>query len=444
MLIFSRFSKTKKPKVRIFSVLLFSLAIVLVFAYSNKYVISALILLLTVSLLLKAKNNTYMLILFGIIGYVNFSLVFGDILAISTTLGYETFVWQNEVRNSTYWLIGAKSLVIMLSTINVFVDLIKPEHTHACSIPVKDNPIIFYGGYFLLWLIFLFFSYSSSAGTSYESNTNTLYEYCLVIAPIVWLYSNNSKKKKLLISVFIISYCFKSLLHGDRSSMIPMALFLFFIWFAKLKLKLWHILVLSIVGIFVSNLISVYRVNSALSFSGLIEAYKAKYFNTLFVSDTVSQSYYTSVVTQMTANDIGSGARYFGDFLLGLILGGSFGNANVYEIVLLHYTHRYGGFFYSWPYFWFGYIGVFIFSFILGFILLKVFNSKNSYGFILKMIIVIFAFRWYLYSCFDLFRGVIFVSSLFYFVTFVFDELLCKGTKINNKYNLFKTNGCTR
>lgn len=424
---------------RFFKFLWFIGALFLDFYFPNKYILSGIIIFFSVTLIKRVRKNSYLLILFGIIAYINFSTIVSEVLAWTTSLGEETLGWQNDIRESPYWLCGVQSLIILLATLNLYVD------EKMAAIPVKDyslkienNPILFYFGYLLLWIIMLFFGYSSAAGSEYVSDTSSLYEYSLVICPIVWLYSNNDPVKKKILLVYCLAYCIKSMLHGDRSSMVPMGVFIYFLYFANYKLRIKYVVIFAVVGVLISNIISVYRIFSFISISDLSGEYIQKYGANMFTSDTVSQSYYTSVVTQLTHDKVENTFIYFFDFLLSIVFGGSYGEADVNKVVLKFYTEKFGGFYYSWPYFWFGSIGVFLASCILGKVLRTAFTRVSSYTNVLKMIMVIFSFRWYLYTCFDFFRGVLFVTSVFYF-TFYFANNGLRTKSINKNERNTKT-----
>lgn len=409
-------------------------AIITSFLFPNKYILSFWILFLSVCMLLKAKDNSYLLILFGIIAYVNFSLVISEILGLATALTNDTLSWQNSIRFSEYWLTGAQSLVIMLSVINIFFDKKFVELTvNGFEFELKDNSIIFYVGYVAIILIWAFLGYASEAGTNYLSDTSALYEYCLVIVPILWLYSGNRMIRKVLLSIFIVLYCGKSMLHGDRSSMLPMLIFFYFMCFDRVKIDIKKIIILAIGGILISNIISVYRTLETQEISSISTNLIAKYGTSFFTSDTVSQSYYTSVVVQLTHDKVNNSFLMFFDFVIGVFLGGNYGNADISTIVSSYYINKYGGLYYSWFYFWFGYVGVFGGSLALGAIIRKIFMKNKAYFNVLKLIVIIFSLRWYVYTPFVFFRSVLFVFSSLYFVCWIFDSVCRRGAIIKGE-----------
>lgn len=404
------------------------------FLFANKYIISFWILILSLKMLIKARNNSYLIILFGIISYVNISVVVSEIIGLATALTINTLSWQNNIRSSDKWLLGAKSLIIMLSVLNNFfdTDFFTLTKKKEFKIELKDNSIIFYTGYVIVLIIWLFFGYASSIGSNYSSDTSTLYEYCLIIVPILWLYSGDQIRKKVLIAIFILLYSGKSMLHGDRSSMLPMIIFSYFIFFTNVKLSIRSIIILAIFGIIISNIISVYRTLGTLEVSSITSNLITQYGPSFLTSDTVSQSYYTSVVVQLSYYQVENKIIYFIDFIIGIIFGGSYGKADVSKIVSTLYTNKYGGFYYSWFYFWFGNFGVFWGSIVLGYILRIIYIKNSSYLNILKVIVIIFSIRWYVYTPFVFFRSVLFVYSVLYFLCWVFN-LISKYSLKNRK-----------
>jgi hypothetical protein len=204
----------------------------------------------------------------------------------------------------------------------------------------------------------------------------------------------------------------------------------------KIKLNLNKIAIYGIFGILASNAVSVYR--DSYSFQNFTTNYIEKYANSLMSSDTASMSYYTSITIIKVADLIGNGFIYFGDFVVGLFLGGGFGNANVNEFVLNFAMHKNGGLFYSWFYFWFGFIGVFLGSAILAIIIRKFYGNSGLYFEMSRIALLVMSFRWYLYTPFTLFRSVLIVFGGIYFLCKFADKLMKGSVNLvaaGDKYN---------
>lgn len=377
------------------------------------------LLLGTFYLVYKSRKNSQLLIFSGLITYVNISVCFGDILQLQNTLGFESLSWQMTLRNSEYNVLAAKSLVLVVAIINIFLNTLFIEKvSESVDIEKKDNQYIFFGG-FLILMIFWFFGYGGSMGNTYESNTRTIYEYSIIIFIVVWFYSGSSKFKEYLLYGFVVLYVVQSLIRGDRSSAFPMIIALFILKNFKINLK--TLILLAVMGITASNAISAYRLSFSLS--NFIDVFTSKYGISSLLSDTVSQSYYTGISIIFSGNYVMDSSKYFLNFLGGIIFGGSFENADVGAISYSYSMNKGGGFFFSWFYFWFGILGVFIGSIILGMILRMFFSSKNNYMKLYTVCLIAMTLRWYLYTPFVLFRTVIFMFSLLLIFCFCIDKL---------------------
>lgn len=414
----------------IFSVIIWCAVVILDNSqYSLKY-LGILLIIISVYLVYKVRFNSELLILFGLIAYINFSVALGDLLQIGQVLGESSLSWQMEVRLSKYNVLGAKSLLLVMSILNLFVNRIylsrlKPKASS--PLKKKDNKYIFFVGYFVL-LVFWLFGYSDSMGDTYHSNTRTIYEYSILIFLVVWFYSGSSKIKKYLLYSFAVIYILQALVRGDRSSAFPMVLALVLIQNYKINLRTLILLALS--GILASNIISAYRI--AFSISELKAIFFDKYGMTAFLSDTVSQSYYTGISILNTRDLIPSTMGYFIDFLGGIILGGSFNNADVGAISYNYLLNKGGGFFFSWFYFWFGFLGVIMAGFVLGYLIKLFFRSENDYIKLYKICLIVMAFRWYLYTPFVLFRSVLFIFTILLLLSYIAEKLTSKKS-INHK-----------
>lgn len=396
--------------------------------------LGALLILVSIYFIYKVRFNSDLLILFGLIAYVNISVSLGDLLQISQVLGEESLVWQKSIRDSHYNVIGAKSLLLIMSILNVIINKLNLSNISSkalAPLEKKNNKYIFIVGYCVL-LIFWLFGYSSSIGGTYHSNTRTIYEYSLLIFIVVWFYSGNSKIKKYLLYLFALLYILQSLYRGDRSSAFPMVVALVLIHNYKLSVK--SLVLLAFGGIFASNLVSAYRI--AFSFTELKNIFFDKYGMTAFLSDTVSQSYYTGISIVNTHDLIPSTIFYFLNFLGGILFGGSFPNADVGAVSYNYLLNKGGGFYFSWFYFWFGFTGVILGGIFLGIVIKKFFWSDNNYMKLYKICLIVMTFRWYLYTPFVLFRSVLFIFSILLLITFIVEKVTTKKSSKLLKANV--------
>lgn len=388
--------------------------------YKNLKYLGIIILLISIYQFIKVRNNTALLILFGIITYINIAVSLGDLIEISSPLGEITQNWQRMNRQSEYNAIAAKCIILVMSVLNLcinskFIFKIKDMDS---KIKPKSNKLIFWCGLIIL-IIFWAFGYANSKGSSYESNTRTIYEYCIIIFIVVWYFSGKSKYKLYLLYSYAGIYVLQAIMRGDRSSAFPMVLVLLVISFPKINIK--TIVSLALIGMLASNIISVYR--ESFSLAEMRQNYFSSYSSSVLTSDTVSQSYYTSIAIVKTGEYLTDKNEYFLDFLVGIIAGGNYRNADIGGVVSDYEMHRGGGFYYSWFYFFFGYLGVIVASIILGFIIRISFASNRAYMKLLKIGIIAMSFRWYLYTPFVLFRSIIFIFLTLLLVTNLLNKI---------------------
>ncbi|WP_026830238.1 hypothetical protein [Exiguobacterium antarcticum] len=401
------------------SCLMFSTIVLLDNSLSSLKPIGVMLLIGTFYLLYKARKNSQLLIFFGLITYVNVSVAFGDLLQVKDTLGYETLFWQTSLRNSEFNVLAAKSLLLVISVINLFLNskFIKKIEVER-KIEKKDNKYIFFGGLIVLFT-FWFFGYGGSMGNTYESNTRTIYEYSILVFIVVWFYSGNSKVHQYLLYFFVALYVIQSLIRGDRSSAFPMLIALILVNNYKINLK--YLFLLAFSGITVSNIVSAYRLS--FSINDFFNVFMTKYGLSSLLSDTVSQSYYTGISIIFSGNLIENSSKYFPNFLAGIVFGGGFNNADVGAISYNYAINKGGGFFFSWFYFWFGILGVLVAAIFLGYLLRMFFVSNNNYLKLYTICLISMTLRWYLYTPFVLFRTVLFIFTLLLILCFVIEKL---------------------
>jgi hypothetical protein len=385
---------------------------------------SFLIIFSSLFLLFKSKDSRNLLLLFSMYAYINISFVFSDILGIGMNLGSNTLLWQDEIRSSRYVSILINAIVMFTASLSFLLPISffkKSADVSVLSIQKKDNYLIFYTLYFIS-IFFWFNGYGESRGSTYESVTKPIYEYCLVIFPLMWFYSGRGLINKLLLLFYVIIYVVQALKMGDRSSAIPMLILVFLL--SPFKLNLIRVTAIIFSGLIFSNLISIYR----LDFDGGDVFEKIYYLlsNRSFTSDTVSQSFYTAITIFAASEQYEMPMKYFGNFILGIFLGGSTPDADVINLSGEFYFNRAGGFYFSWFYFWFGFFGIFISAFILAFVISYCSKSKSDFARLYQIVIIVFFIRWYVYTPFVFFRSVLFVFGVLVIIA-VFVEYLYKS-----------------
>lgn len=388
------------------------------YSYNNKCLLGVLIVIISIMLLFKYRKDRFYIILFAIILYINFTICVSDCFVNGFfTVPLESQVWQN-LRQSQYEIIFLKCLLLFLSTINVFATR-KTVVDENRELENRSNILVFIFGLILMSYALLNGYMSSVASNdAYVSDTSTLFEYCTVFYLLTWLYSGKSKYRKYILWGYAGAYILVAIAHGDRSSAFPMLILVILLYFPKIPLKRMFLFMFS--GIFAANLIAAYR--ETYSLSSTLETFGAKYGLKSICSDTVSFSYYTGLSITYVRDVLGNTAKYFIDFLGGIIFGGSFGKADVTTFCRTYAMNKGGGMCIANFYFWFGKWGIVILSTIVIMLLYYLSKSKSKLGLVMKVYLSVNVFRWYLYSSFDLFRGVLFVLPVSYLIFLSIDS----------------------
>ena len=433
-------NKVREIYDKYFPLFLFAISFGLIFIdsynYAMKCILGVVLCTCSICLLLKFRNNRYYIFLFGIICYVNLTICISDCFFNATlTVMPTSLAWQN-LRGTVYETRFLKALCIFLSLVNLFTS----KNSFEDVAPLKNKDSLFCYLFGLAILIYgLFNSYQGgmTVGDEYVSNTNAIYEYCILFFLLTWYYSGDSKIKKAILLVYSIIYIIISIIHGDRSSAFPMVMIVVILYFPRITLK--GIVIFSILGIFASNIISVYRNNYSLQnfWSNFITYYGFK----SICSDTVSFSYYTGITIAYVRSYLGGTLKYFWDFLIGIILGGSYGTADVTTFCRQYSMNRGGGMCVANFYFWFGYVGVIIFGIFIAYLCNRLKGKREGVCYLIKIYMVANVFRWYLYTSFDLFRGVLFVLPVSFLIFHSIDVLSIKAM---NYLKRAKENGHTK
>ncbi|WP_298824713.1 hypothetical protein [uncultured Planococcus sp.] len=382
------------------------------------------IVIISLYLCYKFKDNELLLFLFAIIGFINISIGVSD----GILKGIHVAEWQLQLRSTIYNVYTMKSVLLLLLVINIFLSY---SWSKSLDNPLefkkiikRDNFVISITGTFIMYLI-LFTGYDFSAynSNSYISNTNPLIEYAVVIFVFVWFYSGENKVLHYLSILYAILYIFLSLTLGDRSASFLMVLALYLLYIRKKSLRFWKVASLAVLAIVLANFFAEYREGMNLSIISSIE----NLMNRGLYSDTVSYSYYASITLSATYH-VEDTLIYFFEYLKTWFLGSSFdGKGNIVNYVKDNFFYNVGGGIYpAYFYFGLGYFGVLISGIALSLILKYVYLSKNIYFFPIQILIPIMSLRWYLYGPTTLYRSIFIITSLLIIICVVVDKLTKK------------------
>lgn len=382
------------------------------------------IIFLSIYICVKVRYSKLILLLFSIIAFVNISIGISDLIQ----LGKFVADWQLYLRAQFYNVYTAKSILLFLGILNVFFNTQWSKKNALVSdnllIFRKSNSLIALVGIISLFVILLFGSESvvTNSTNGYISNNNPIYEYFVVIFIVTWYYSGKKKFLDILLLLTSAIYVIQSFYYGDRSAAFLMLILYFLLYFWN-KISLSKVLILAIIAILFSNFIAEFRDADSSTFSDILLGTVDRGL----YSDTVSYAYYTSItITALNHYDenIENG---FLEYLKGYLLGSSnndYSNLAVYARE--HYKdlfNRGGGLYPSYFYAFFGYFGVVISTIILSMLLRYFFSRKSEKIFLYQVLIVTFGIRWYLYNPINLFRVVLIVFTILFFISSLINVL---------------------
>ncbi|CAM3923663.1 O-antigen polysaccharide polymerase Wzy [Mesobacillus zeae] len=414
--------------------LILGISLIVVFSTKDRIetlpIIGYLIIGISIYLCFKVRKNEKLLFLFAIVSFINISIGFTDCI----NKGLYVSPWQIPLRESEYNSYTAKSILLFLCIINMFLST-KWLHSKAVNIRYtelirRENLIIGYIGTILMFAILLMgYDTSVKVNNTYVSNSNPLIEYSVIIFAVVWLYIGKNKKLHFLLSLYAFLYILYSLSFGDRSAAFLMILLYYLLYVGnKIRLSLTRVFILAILAITLSNFIAEYRSGKSLEIMSMLQSaiQRGVY------SDTVSYSYYASI-TISAVKHIDNSVVYFLQYLKTILLGGGSSEfGNLANFVKENYLYNVGGGLYtSYFYFGLGYPGVIMASAILGFIIRGVYSKKGNFAVLYQILIPVLSIRWYLYGPTSLYRSVFIIATFVLLSCIIFDQLVSKKRQLN-------------
>lgn len=134
---------------------------------------------------------------------------------------------------------------------------------------------------FFFWITFFFMSYIAifgiSGGNIFEiggygkeaaegAGGTAIFEYFLVLVPLIYLFAGQEKPLRILATVIIILFALKGLSMGIRNNVLQLALLLFAMN-DNPKIKYWHIITVSIIPVYFLLVYGAIRINPLILFS---------------------------------------------------------------------------------------------------------------------------------------------------------------------------------
>lgn len=392
----------------------------------------AIIILINFLLLICYRRNVFLFIIFLFTLYSNCSIAFGlyffnlpvyiHLVHMLPTgvLGYGSFIF------AIFW-VGIQIILFAFlnkSKIEKRVEFYYPSRPSFFVYTIIAAAIIF-----ILFLSIIYFN----------GKTAALLEYTSILVLLGYYFANKKNHEDIILTVISIFVVVRLLLMGARITAIQMA-FIIFSYYLINKFSYPLILLFFVIGIF------------SLTFIGFLgDGYKdptlSLFFDTLsdkmLTNDTSVYAYFAGMRFLQTIDIVTAQDRLtlFINFL-GAIFTGNMSSVTVSvpKFTGQYFVHWDGGVFPFHTFFYLGYLGLLLSSFILGLFLAKVSSLRADSNHFLRLFSVYFLFtctRRYLYGPETLTRGLLLFAVLFYVFKFLGKNICMKPILITTKR--FKT-----
>lgn len=382
------------------------------------------LLILDIFSLIKHKNNMYLFFLFLCIFYFDFSVICSKYLFQTNTL----VSVYNQINQENIMMLSISLLFVFHSIIEIVLLLErKNREVLAKKDNIKDKDVLTKKEHFsILFLIGIIGSILIGYYIlQLKIIPRTIYEYLLILYVILFYLIKKSNKnfyKNFAAGLVLFSF-FMSTIEGARVvALQPIIAYLFSFYIEKMSQK--RMLLVFILVIILYTTIGVY--GDFLDYGYNLKDFNITYMINVFIQrkftlDTAISSYWTGITYIMTAHkfDISFRLKNFIEFISTYaILGSKSSYLQLQDISICYYVHYFGGFIFSYFYFWLGWLGMVIGGTYIGKLLKFIKNNTTDTSVqsplmkIIPVYIVASFPRWYLYFPTPLFRGMIMLIVL--------------------------------
>ncbi|WP_052124213.1 hypothetical protein [Ureibacillus manganicus] len=411
-------------KLSIISIIFTYVSLIPISSYTN--IIDALVvLILSLLLVYRSRNNLAFFLMFIFICYVNYSIVIGEYLIIGD-LSVPFF----EVKTQEIYGITIRVILLFMFIVNLFYDG-KNNELETIKLKPKDNFIAFYVTIFML-LVSLVIGVDRGDYNYYEVRISPIFEYSKILFLFAYYFSGNSRTRKIIFTLLIGLFIFQDVYYGGRITSVQLII-LFFITMLIRKLTIKNIITITIIGVFLNSFVAAYRINYSFANVNLIGLYN-NLKESYFVFDTATFAYYASA-THVAATDVANISQRINSFLeffKSIFFLSDSIESDVTTFVATEFFYNMGGgLLPTHFYFWFGWLGVILISFIVVMLLNKLKFNGSDYQKILILSVVFTVPRWYLYSPNQLIKGAIFIITLIWFLFWIIRQITSKPQLTN-------------
>lgn len=380
----------------------------------NKHIFSWSILILSMYLIIKTKDNIGLIVVYSLIAYFNYSIVVTNYI---DRLSWSYFTSFSDDHVS---YLGVLILFVFTLLLSMLIPK-KITHTYTAkdSIIKKTTANIWLITSVLIVVLtyILIFQFGRPETSELRGSPSALYEYSIIFFIIGFHFVGHNRVSKILLTILLCLFAMQNFIFGGRIIGLQLLL-VYFIMYYSHKIKIIKIFPFIILGFIIMSLIGIDRASLTFSIQGINEVIN-NIRDTMFALDTSYSAYFTSLTFLKTQEIISLADRLnlFGNFLMSIIFGSSIENSSLPIYTRSIYSHYNGGIFPFYFYFYLGWVGVVISTLLIS-LYAKIIIQKDSVeSGLLNCISVYFistTFRWYLYTPIILLRGFLLLIIVYY------------------------------
>ena len=421
--------RTKYSSNILISMLLISIHLILFLANekgSMNILIAFFVVITDVIMVYKCRNNWFSLVIAGVIAYYNYSICIAEYIFVFRNT-YYTHYYGTEYANKGLIILAAFNL--MLFVIMLRISEYSGKRRTDCSIleDNRNNKVIVIILSVVLVLIW-FFGFKRPEHVGERGTPSTYFEYSIILIILGYYYCGTGKLRMKTLTLISFAYVILNFLYGGRATGVQILLCLALcIWANRISNKM--LFVGALIIFFLMTLIGIMRASWTLDSESVSNVY-SRLLDNKFTNDTAYSAYHTSLtfINYLEMVDWRGRVLLFFRFLLSVFVGGSVPSSNLSIITRQFFVHSYGGVLPFYMYFYLGYSGLVIIAIYMFIILKKVIKSSNSHnglGRCIGIYITSTSLRWYVYSPFQITRGVMLMVICFYILSLI-DSLFKK------------------
>ena len=391
-------------------------------------VIGMLVIVYSVFLVYRYRNNISYALMFFVILYINWSIVVGVYLdpSIRPEALYKQFAEQEIFSRG----IVAMLFFLIVLYIGSFRYRINNSNMDDIWSIFKPNQLVKWVcfGLFVATFLLAFSFVPGGRGTG-----SALDEYKVIFLLFGGLFSDRrSKFDKCLWTIIALVSSVVTLISGNRASILNVIVILFLLWYQQ-YFSIKKIFMLFIPFVLLMTFIGVTRgvYSASISFADVV----AKLANEKLTTDTFTFAYVPSLASEALIGEIPNAIELFFKNIVYIFLGGGYGNSTLSFVTVNHYKHFGGYIAPTYMDIWFGWLG----SLITGILtqwLIQSSLKKKRYAPLLSVWIVAFVFRWYVYNYMLLFRACFLLMMVYLLVLLVFKLMRNMSVRSKNGVNI--------